>query len=64
MFSGQSEASITIGASIALAGIIGTPLGGWLLDLEVTRRWVRKKVPSPNLRAVRVTISDIHTNRQ
>lgn len=41
MFTSQSVASVTLGASIAAAGIVGTPIGGWLLDWEVNRRWKR-----------------------
>lgn len=40
MYSTQSQASVALGACIAGAAIIGTPIGGWLLDWEVKRRWV------------------------
>jgi hypothetical protein len=43
MFASQSQASTAIGACIAAAAIVGTPLGGWLLDWEVKKRSVGGK---------------------
>lgn len=39
MFAGQAKASFAFGAAISIAGVIGTPIGGWWLDRDVKRRW-------------------------
>jgi MFS family permease len=37
MFKGEREASTTLGAVVALGGLLGTPTGGWLTDVLVRR---------------------------
>ena len=60
MFSSQSVASVTLGASIAAAGIIGTPVGGWLLDWEVNRRWKRVQTAQSVAESVPAPSSGLH----
>jgi hypothetical protein len=41
MIDKQATSSLAFGAAIAFAGALGTPLGGWWLDRDVKRIWVR-----------------------
>ena len=62
MFSGQAQASLAFGIAISLAGIIGTPLGGWWLDHDVKRIWVSGANPTVmQLAAPRHTLTKRNT---
>jgi len=47
-FDEEYEASLVFGAAMASAGLVGTPLGGWLLDWTLERRRLKAGPASSN----------------
>jgi MFS transporter, Spinster family, sphingosine-1-phosphate transporter len=43
LFPDQASASLYFGGAVSLAGAVGTPLGGWLLDRATRKRRVAKR---------------------
>ena len=62
-FDSETAASSTFGSVVCLAGIIGTPLGGLLLDYNMSG-YKDESIDSENERCLEAAVGDDHTTIQ